>query len=184
MSILTTGVSRLDEDHLAVIRKNVVDFLKEVASVYAVRPGKLLDIAPQVHEGARPFFPETIVVETLDIDPNSGCTYTGDICEHNEFLSDRSYDYVVCTEVLEHTLKPFDAVQEIWRILKPEGLLFASTPFNFRIHGPSPDCWRFTEQGLRSMLERFSILKIDAIETPERPLMPIHHTVVAQRPGD
>jgi len=175
-------VSQMDVEHLKIIRQNVIDFMKYAASTYATVPGRLLDIAPQDHEGARPFFPSTVSVETFDIDPDSGCTYIGDICEYNSFLLDNMYDYVVCTEVLEHTLQPWDAVKEIWRILKPGGLLFASTPFNFRIHGPLPDCWRFTEHGLRALLDGFEILEMKGIETPRRALMPIHYTVVAEKP--
>jgi len=52
-------------------------------------------------------------------------------------------------------------------------------PFNFRIHGPLPDCWRFTEHGLRELLKKFSTVKIDQIDTPNRDLMPIHYTVIA-----
>lgn len=176
-------VSQMDVEHLKIIRSNVAEFMKRAASVYATKPGRLLDIAPQAHEGARPYLPETITVETFDIDPNSGCTYIGDICKHNDFLPDNAYDYVVCTEVLEHTLKPFDAVNEIWRIIKPRGKLFLTVPFNFRIHGPLPDCWRFTEHGLRALLSRFIILELNILETPDRPLMPIHYTVVAQKPS-
>lgn len=174
-------VSAMDVEHLRVIRASVVEFMRRAASVYGTRPGRLLDIAPQVHEGARPFFREEIVVETLDIDPEAGCTYTGDICRRNEFLRDAQFDYVVCTEVLEHTLRPFDAVNEIERILKPGGYLFLSVPFNFRIHGPLPDCWRFTEHGLRAILSRFEIVELREIATPGRDLMPIQYTLVARR---
>ncbi len=174
--------SAMDQAHYRVIRSNVVAFMKRVAGTYATEPGRLLDIAPQVHEGARPFFPKSVTVETFDIDPASGCTYIGDICAVNEALSSDSYDYVVCTEVFEHTLQPFDAATEIFRILRPGGLLFATTPFNFRIHGPLPDCWRFTEHGLRSLLRKFEIIELVAVETPDRPLMPIHYSVVGRKP--
>jgi SAM-dependent methyltransferase len=177
-------VSQMDIDHLTIIRRNVVDFMEQVASRYVLAPGKMLDIAPQEHEGARPFFPAEITVETFDLDPESGCDHIGDICTHNAFLADSSFDYVVCTEVLEHTLRPFAAVEEICRILCPGGLLFLSVPFNFRIHGPLPDCWRFTEHGLRAILGRFRILELNTVETTGRPLMPIHYTVVAQKPID
>jgi SAM-dependent methyltransferase len=173
-------VSQLDIDHLAIIRENVARFMRR-AALYATQPGRLLDIAPQIHEGARPFFPRSIIVETFDIDPAAHCTYTGDICQHNDFLADRSYDYIVCTEVLEHTLQPFRAADEIWRLLKPGGKLFVSTPFNFRIHGPLPDCWRFTEHGLRALLAKFHIIELQEIATPGRDLMPIHYTVVAEK---
>jgi SAM-dependent methyltransferase len=174
-------VSQMDVEHLRVIRSNVVAFMQHVAQTYILTPGRLLDIAPQVHEGARPFIPQTITVETFDIDPKSGCTYIGDICRYNEFLLENSFDYVVCTEVLEHTLQPFDAIREIHRLLKPGGLLFLTTPFNFRIHGPLPDCWRFTEHGLRALLAEFTILELNTIDTLDRALMPIHYSVVAEK---
>ncbi len=85
--------------------------------------------------------------------------------------------------MLEHTLQPFDAVAELRRLLAPGGHLVLTTPFNFRIHGPLPDCWRFTEHGLRALLADFEIVAIDAVETPDRPLMPIHYRTVARRPA-
>ena len=86
---------------------------------------------------------------------------------------------MVCTEVLEHTLNPFAAIKEIYRILKPSGVLLLTVPFNFRIHGPLPDCWRFTEHGLRELLEEFEKLEIESIDTPGWDLMPIHYTITA-----
>jgi len=174
-------ISEMDRDFLEIIRGNIRDFLKEAAARYAAGPGRLLDIAPQAHEGARPFFRADMAVETLDIDPASGCTYIGDICAYNSLIGDSAFDFVVCTEVLEHTLQPFHAVDEIRRILKGGGKLFLTVPFNFRLHGPLPDCWRFTEHGLRALLRDFEIVELKALETAGRPLMPIHYTVVAQK---
>src|SRR5205085_7280582 len=134
----------------------------------------------QVHEGARPFFPATVEVVTFDIDPESGADVIGDICAHNPGLADAEFEYVVCTEVLEHTLQPFAAVEEIRRVLAPGGHLFATAPFNFRIHGPLPDCWRFSEHGWRALLRDFDILELRATETPHRDLMPIQYQVVAR----
>jgi len=177
----TIVVSQMDQDFLAIIRRSVSDFMRKVAVRYATEEGRLLDIAPQEHEGAHPYFSASIIIETIDINPASGCTYIGDICKQNSFFADNIFDYVVCTEVLEHTLQPFHAVDEIHRILKPGGKVFLSVPFNFRIHGPLPDCWRFTEHGLRALLKNFEILEINAIESDSRPLMPVHYTIVAQK---
>ena len=88
-------------------------------------------------------------VHTLDIDPNSNASYIADITKiNNTLIIDGKYDIVICTEVLKHTLNPFSAVKEIHRMLRPGGFLFMTTPLNFRIHNPLPDCWRFTEHGL------------------------------------
>ncbi|MHB8520748.1 MAG: class I SAM-dependent methyltransferase [Limisphaerales bacterium] len=180
--IASLTVSAMDIEHLGIIRANVITFMTKAAALYAGTAGRLLDIAPQEHEGAAPFFPPTMMIDTLDINPQSNCTYIADICERNAHLAVDLFDYVVCTEVLEHTLQPFDALKEIRRILKPGGRLFLSTPFNFRIHGPLPDCWRFTEHGLRALLRDFTILELSEVGTPGRSLMPIHYTVVAEKP--
>ena len=174
-------VSDQDIAHLGLIRGNVNRFLSEAANQYAVSPGCLLDIAPQNHEGARPFFPFFIDIDTFDIDPQSGATHIGDICRFNAGLIKDTYDFIVCTEVLEHTLQPFGAVAEMWRVIKPGGVIFVSVPFNFRIHGPLPDCWRFTEHGLRALFNEWEIINLKAIETTDRFLMPVHYTLIARK---
>lgn len=111
--------SLMDQEFIRMIRGNINAFLRQAAVTYGSGAARLLDIAPQVHEGARAFFPAEVAVETLDIDPHSGCTYIGDICDQNTSIPDDSFDLVVCTEVLEHTLHPFNAVAEMRRMLKP-----------------------------------------------------------------
>lgn len=174
-------VSEFDKQQLKAIRQNVSQFVAKCASTYDREDALVLDIAPQDHEGAAPYFKKS-TVETLDIDKKSGATYIADICANNEgVIPPDHFDYVVCTEVLEHTLQPFDAVKEILRILKPDGIVFSSTPFNFRIHGPLPDCWRFTEHGLRALFKDFEILELTPLENQDRFLMPTHYTLVARK---
>jgi SAM-dependent methyltransferase len=177
-------VSQMDVDHLAALRKNVSDFVARCGKTYDKKGALVLDVAPQDHEGAAPYFTQA-KVETLDIDPKSGATYIADLCANNQKNIPASrFDYVVCTEVLEHTLQPFDAVNEMERILKPGGLVFATSPFNFRIHGPLPDCWRFTEHGWRALFQHFEIVELNALETKDRFLMPIHYTLIAKKRGE
>jgi SAM-dependent methyltransferase len=177
--------SAMDVEHLAALRRNIGRFLAAAAARHA-RPGCLiLDVAPQDNGGAVPFFPPGTRFETLDIDPAAGCTYVADLCRSNEaIIPSARFDIVVCTEVLEHTQQPFDAVAELRRVLKPGGVLLLSTPYNFRIHGPLPDNWRFTEHGLRALLRGFAIESLTGLETPGRPLMPIQYTVEARKPHD
>jgi ubiquinone/menaquinone biosynthesis C-methylase UbiE len=171
-------VSQFDEECYLRIRENIRRFLKESAIKYDKEGILILDIAPQIHEGGKTYFKKA-KIETLDIDPDSNATYIADITQYNSFIEDERYDIVICTEVLEHTLNPFAAVKEIHRLLKPSGILLLTVPFNFRIHGPLPDCWRFTEHGLRELLKKFTNIKIETLETPGRALMPLHYTVEA-----
>ncbi len=46
---------------------------------------------------------------------------------------DESFDVVIITEVLEHLFSPYRALEEIHRVLKPDGVLILSTPNNMTI---------------------------------------------------
>lgn len=173
-------ISATDTAFLGIIRRNVSLFLQRCADAYD-RKGLLLDIAPQDHEGASPYFKKA-EIRTLDINPVSGATYIADLCECNRaIIPDSMFDLVVCTEVLEHSLNPFSAAREIHRILKAGGYAFITTPFNFRIHGPLPDCWRFTEHGLKSLLSIFRMVELSQVDDENRWLMPIHYSVIVQK---
>jgi SAM-dependent methyltransferase len=171
-------VSQQDIDHLKIIRESVRQHIKG-ASQYDARGCSVLDIAPQVHAGAKEFFNHASV-KTLDIEP--GADYCADICKDNSALiPDNSFDVIVCTEVLEHVANPFAAVAEINRILKPTGQVYVTTPFNFRIHGPLPDNWRFTEHGLRQLFSSMEITSLEGVTTDGRDLMPIHYRLIARK---
>ncbi|MBD3300191.1 MAG: methyltransferase domain-containing protein [Candidatus Moranbacteria bacterium] len=171
-------ISELDKKHYELIRKNVSEFLFFCNKKYVeTNPGTVLDIAPQDHEGAKSYFTAS-KVKILDIDPNSNADYIVDLCENNsKVIKNNIFDWIVCTEVIEHVKNPFKAVQEMHRILKKGGMIFATTPFNFRIHGPLPDCWRFTKYGLEELFKKFDKIIIEELETDDRWLMPIHYTI-------
>lgn len=177
-------IAKIDICHLKLIRTNVTKFLERKGSAMDKDGLHVLDVAPQDHEGARAYF-QRALVETLDIDQSSGATYIADLCCNNEaMIAANRFDVIVCTEVLEHTLKPFNAVAEMARILKPGGFALVTVPFNLRIHGPLPDCWRFTEHGLRSLFDGdsgFEIGEFEALEDPGRFLMPLHYTLSAKK---
>src|SRR5882672_8976641 len=172
-------VSQQDIEHLAIIRANVRRFIQAVAKEHDNEHARVLDIAPQDYLGAKEFFKLSRVF-TFDINPSSGADYIADLCgDNSQLIEEGSFDIIICTEVLEHTLDPFSAVKEIFRVLKNGGIAAISTPFNFRIHGPLPDCWRFSEHGLRALFNQFSTIQIEAVETADRDLFPIHYTTTA-----
>jgi SAM-dependent methyltransferase len=73
-------------------------------------------------------------------------------------ISDESIGLVLNLESLEHISYPQKAIDEIRRILKPEGLLILTTVMHFKIHPAPKDYWRFTPEGLELLLGRFKIL--------------------------
>jgi SAM-dependent methyltransferase len=69
-------------------------------------------------------------------------------------FADACADAVLCTEVMEHVSEPATMLAEIHRVLRPGGHLIVTVPFTWHIHDEPHDFWRFTEFGLRRVLER------------------------------
>lgn len=173
-------VHPIDVEHLSLIRSKIISLHKEFANTYDHRDSIILDVAPEIYAGAKEFF-KVSLVETLDICPTSGATYIADLANCNVIASSR-YDLIFCTEVLEHTNDPFACAKSLFRMIKSEGTVVVTTPFNFRIHNPLPDNWRFTEHGLRLIFENagFRFIEISQVDS-ERFLMPVQYITVLNR---
>jgi SAM-dependent methyltransferase len=63
------------------------------------------------------------------------------------------FDLVMAGQVLEHVLYPDRAVVSVHRMLRPNGLFIVDTPFLLKIHPCPLDLYRWTEQGMRTLLE-------------------------------
>ncbi len=87
-----------------------------------------------------------------------------------------SFDGVVSVNALYYCENPFGAVQEFHRVLKKRGTLVMITPFVYPIHDVPHDRYRFTEFGLKGMLdEKFVIEKIVPIGgLPSLPSLLLH----------
>lgn len=183
-------VSEYDQEALLLIRRNVDFAIRKTCDILDSENTLFLDIAPNEHGGAKKYV-ELGKVLTADINPANSPDFVLDICDNNsDKINDCSFDVVICTEVLEHTTRPWDAASEIHRILRPGGIALVTTPFNFRIHGPLPagwkegdpvsDYWRFTEHGLRLLFSKFRPVQVTPLES-SRPLMPYHYSTIAVR---
>lgn len=129
------------------------------ASSYA--HGELLDVGCGNMPYKEIFLPR--VSSYVGIDKNS---HIADI--KKDFLSapirSKSYDTVICTQVLEHTPEPQKFVTKINRVLKKNGILILTVPFTGYLHEVPHDYYRYTKFGLQYMLkkENFEILHIKA----------------------
>jgi SAM-dependent methyltransferase len=77
-------------------------------------------------------------------------------------LPDASVDTVLCTTVLEHLERPVDALREFRRILRPGGFAILSAPLFWHLHEEPRDFFRYTQFGLRYLLEQagFSVVSV------------------------
>jgi SAM-dependent methyltransferase len=95
-----------------------------------------------------------IDVIAFDVFPSKHTHFVAD--GHTLPLTYNSVDAVIVQAVLEHVLDPQDVVAEIWRVLKPNGLVYADTPFLQHVHEGPFDFTRFTESGHRWLFKRFA----------------------------
>lgn len=63
------------------------------------------------------------------------------------------FDVIVVEQVLEHVLRPDLAVANVYNMLRPGGVFVVTTPFLLKVHGYPSDLYRWTEHGLRQLLE-------------------------------
>ena len=71
-------------------------------------------------------------------------------------LADESVDAVIIDAVLEHVVDPQAVVDELFRVLKKDGLVYSDTPFMVQVHGGAFDFMRFSHLAHRRLFRRFS----------------------------
>jgi SAM-dependent methyltransferase len=80
-------------------------------------------------------------------------------------LGPASVESAMATEVLEHCPDPDIVLSEIWRVLKPNGILFITVPFLWPLHDVPYDEYRYTPFSLSRHLRRagFESIEITAL---------------------
>lgn len=94
-------------------------------------------------------------IELIETDVSFG-PRTALICDgHDIPFADDAVDGVVAQAVLEHVVDPHAVAEEIHRVLRPGGLVYAETPFMQQMHGGRYDFERFSYWGHRRLFRRF-----------------------------
>ena len=85
---------------------------------------------------------------------------------HNIPLEDGQFDAVVIQAVLEHVIDPFICVKEIYRILKPNGIVYSEIPFLQAVHEEAFDFCRFSVSGHRLLYHEFESISYGVLSGP------------------
>jgi SAM-dependent methyltransferase len=102
----------------------------------------------------RPFFPGK---KYIGADMQEGPGVDVILNLHNIDLPSKSVGTVLIMDTLEHVEFPRKAIEEVHRILSPEGILLMSSVMYFPIHGYPQDYWRFTPEAFKSLLKPFTL---------------------------
>lgn len=117
----------------------------------------------------QPLFPGKKYIKQDIQDFNPPCIDV--ICDVADMkpIPDESIGLVLNLESLEHLPYPQKAIDEIYRVLRPNGLLILTTVMHFKIHRAPKDYWRFTPDGIELLLNRFKILDCTLEGDSKRP---------------
>ena len=121
--------------------------------------GKVLDLGAGKGKYKLIIVPRASKYTALDIKPGKNIDVVGDATDLP--FKEESFNTVICTQVLEHTERPWVVVREIKRILTKDGVCILTTPFLIPSHSDPNDYFRFTCQGLESLFknEDFEIIE-------------------------
>ena len=70
------------------------------------------------------------------------------------------FDTVIAIEILEHLYDPRRAVDQIFHVLKPDGVCILSTRFLYRYHPDPQDHYRFTWDSLQHLFRKFRHVEV------------------------
>lgn len=140
------------------MRQNVKDFVSIAAETLPFREpifefGSLQVPGQEGFADLRPLFPGR---EYIGVDMRMGPGVDKVLDLHNIDLPAGSAGTVLCLDTLEHVEYPHRALDEIFRILKPEGMVIIASVMLFEIHDYPHDYWRFTPEAFKSILKPFS----------------------------
>jgi SAM-dependent methyltransferase len=148
-------------------RRYLEAFLRRAAS--AIPPGARVLDAGAGDGRYRPLFAHTNYEATDFVQVNKRY-----VLANLDFIADLKqvpaapevYDVVICTQVLEHMNEPGQMLAELHRVLKPQGELWLSAPLFYAEHEAPYDYFRYTQYGLRYLLEQagFQIVQLEWLE--------------------
>jgi SAM-dependent methyltransferase len=137
-----------------LVRDRITEFLRPYRT-----EGRVLDLGC----GNSPYaslFPNRMC---LDLRRKPGAAVVGDA--HRLPFAPGSFDLIISTEMLEHTVEPQRIVDEIRRVLRPGGRLLLTTRFIFPLHDVPGDYFRFTNYGLAHLFRDWSAATVEAEAT-------------------
>jgi len=118
--------------------------------------GRCVEFFPAVYRG---LFSQQAGITSYDVwnvTPGEGVTIVCDL-QDAKGIPDDYFDTVICTHVLSAIADPYRAAHELYRIVRPGGLVLCTVPSVLQKYAPDPhDYWRFTKDSALAVFSEFS----------------------------
>ncbi|HEY2515414.1 MAG TPA: class I SAM-dependent methyltransferase [Polyangiaceae bacterium] len=138
-------------DSAYLMHREITRSLVEARDTYLRSGLRILDVGC----GVQPYYPLFADIASQydgnDVEPGPRINFVSPV--EALPIEDASYDLVLCTQVLEHVRRPYEALREMSRVLVPGGHLFLSTLGVYPFHPHPADYWRWTQQGFEAIFE-------------------------------
>jgi len=138
-----------------IVRMSILRALKDKVNHLQ---GKLLDVGCGKMPYRQLIMEHGGVKEYVGLDLETATTYDPNIKPDATWdgvtmpFDTNSFDCAIATEVLEHCFDASGKLREIFRVLKPGGTFFFTTPFFWNLHEVPHDEYRFTPFSLEKHL--------------------------------
>ncbi len=129
--------------------------------------GQILDIGGAVRGSHYRFLDvdTNAVFKIADITMKKGVDFTLDITKEQVPLPEKSQDFILMFNILEHLYEHQYVLSEVRRLLLPGGKLIGTIPFLINVHPDPHDYIRFTKEALEHLFTEngFSVKVIEPI---------------------
>lgn len=137
-------------------KENYESFARAVLELSA--PARVLVIGSRVSGSGMEVLADRDDIQVVESDVEIGPRPAVVLDAHDIPFEDETFDGVIVQAVLEHVVDPVRCAAEIRRVLRPQGIVYAETPFMQQVHEGAYDFTRFTHLGHRRLWRDFEEL--------------------------
>lgn len=170
-----------DDDHwenLKILREATKEFIEALGTLKLPEPivefgpmdpeSAIFNTMPDTYIDSRVVFARQKYI-TADVMP--GADHLCDITEAPMLLPRIGpIGTILAFSVLEHVPAIHLVPAALHGALRTGGRAYLITPWNLRFHGPRPDCWRISDDGLRCLFTDLFDISINKIGPPLHPI--------------
>ena len=92
---------------------------------------------------------------------------------HALSLADNSVGTALLIDTIEHVARPWRALEEVHRVLRPGGIVLMTSHMYFPIHAHPDDYWRYTKSGFTVLLAPYDHVYVESAGLEKLP-----HTII------